>query len=119
MISLEKPRRFTVAIPFSITRCPCIVREMGYHSRVFDLLDERRLNKDEFQRTACVALWSQLWTVPRNVVPDWSCRRAVGNCEKGRKAVESNDKETDTIESDMKKLNKCYGGGGFSLFRKN
>ena len=95
-------------------------REMGYHSRVFDLLDERRLNKDELRELLVLLFGAGSLDGAPDVHTNWK-----GFVERVSEIVRKEEKQWNPMTKkltpwiDMKKLNKCYGGGGFSLFRKN
>mmetsp|Transcript_12167 Transcript_12167/g.23256 ORF Transcript_12167/g.23256 Transcript_12167/m.23256 type:complete len:414 (-) Transcript_12167:540-1781(-) len=95
-------------------------REMGYNHRIFDLLDERLLNKDELVDFMKLLLGPTYeWADPH---ADWK-----EFCKQVQHATESEAKQfnptTHKMEPwiDVKQLKKCYGSGrgGFRLFRKN
>jgi hypothetical protein len=95
-------------------------REMGYHHRVFDLLDERLLNKDELREFLELLFGgTKLGTAP-DIHTDWK-----GFVNVLKEVVKSEPMQWNPTTKkvgpwiDIKQLEKSYGKGGFRLFRKN
>jgi hypothetical protein len=95
-------------------------REMGYHHRVFDLLDERLLNKDELREFLELLFGApKLGTAP-DIHTDWK-----GFVSVLKEVIKAEPEQWNPATKkvgpwiDIKKLEKCYGTGGFRLFRKN
>jgi hypothetical protein len=96
----------------SLHRC----REMGYHNRLFDLLDERQLTKDEI-RDLCVLLFGQAQFdgVP-DPQADWAgFVEALSNIVKKEKHQWNPITKKVAPWVDIKKLNKAYGGSSCSV----
>lgn len=92
-------------------------REMGYHHRVFDLLDERQLNKDELVEFLSLLLGHHDWPDPHAEWKDF-VKVLQQVLDKEEKLFSP---RTRKLESwiDIKQLKKAYGSG-FRLFgRKN
>jgi hypothetical protein len=94
-------------------------REMGYNHRIFDLLDERLLNKDELKEFLTLLLGkSSLERAPDPNV-DWS-----GFLSAVTQAVRAEGKQWNPITRkvdywvDLKALDRSYGKRGFGLFRR-
>jgi hypothetical protein len=93
-------------------------REMGYHNRVFDLLDERQLNKDELREFLGVLFGLGALDGAPDVHTNWS-----GFLKELEVIVNREGKQWNPITKklspwiDMKKLKRAYGGGG-GLFRR-
>lgn len=92
-------------------------REMGYHNWLFDVLDERKLTKDELHNLFVIhfGMAQQFDGVP-NAQADWS------GFVKALSTIIMKEKSqwipvTKMIQPwlDMKKLNKAYGGGRSSV----
>lgn len=104
-------RWLTYGLP--LHRC----REMGYHHRIFDLLDERLLNKDELLEFVKLLFGPTdfAWTDPHADFKEF-CHQVEQVAK-----TESNqfNPYTQKMEPwiDVKQLKKCYGGG-FRLFGK-
>ena len=90
---------------------------MGYNHRIFDLLDERALNRDELVEFLTLLLGpAREWTDPH---ADWK-----EFCKQVQHAVETEAKQFNPTTHKMepwinvKQLKKCYasGGGVFRLF---
>ncbi|CAB9506711.1 expressed unknown protein [Seminavis robusta] len=88
------------------------MREMGYHDRVFDMLDERLLTKSEL-RDFCFLLFgeSNFDGVPDPSL-DWD-----GFIQNVERLLQSESLQWNPVKQRMKpwisvkKLNRCYGGG--------
>jgi hypothetical protein len=95
-------------------------REMGYHHRVFDLLDERLLNKDELREFLELLFGAEKLETAPDIHTDW---KGFVSALKEVVKVEPEQWNPTTKKVgpwvDIKKLEKCYGTGGFRLFRKN
>ena len=94
------------------------MREMGFHHRIFDLLDERRLSKDEL-REFCHVLFGH---GPMDEAPDpeadWKgfCE-LIARLQSKEKSVYNPHSQRMEPWIDLKKLNKEFGHGGwFGLF---
>ena len=100
------------------------VREMGYHHRIFDLLDERLLNKDELLEFVKL-LFGQRPAHPwPNPHVQWKEFLHEVETTVQRETKQFNPK-THKMEPwiDVKQLKRLYGsggggGGGFRLFKK-
>lgn len=91
-------------------------REMGYHHRIFDLLDERLLNKDELLEFVQLLLGpTREWPDPHS---QW--KEFVNELEN---ALALENKQFSPISRrivpwiDIKQLNRAFGSG-FRLFGK-
>ncbi len=95
-------------------------REMGYHHRIFDLLDERKLTMDELQEFLVLLFGEKEFDAVPDPQIDWR-----GFLKAVTKMVEQeqyhwnpiNHKVQPTIS--VTKLNKEYGGGLTSFFRRH
>lgn len=92
-------------------------REMGYHHRIFDLLDERLLNKDELLEFVQLLFGpTHEWSDPHGL---W--KEFVKQLEN---AMSAEVKQFNPISRkmepwiDVKQLKKAYGGGRMRLFGK-
>ena len=90
---------------------------MGFHHRIFDLLDERRLSKDEL-REFCHVLFGH---GPMDEAPDpeadWKgfCE-LIARLQSKQKLVYNPHSQRMEPWIDLKKLNKEYGHGGWFGF---
>jgi hypothetical protein len=94
-------------------------REMGYQHRIFDLLDERLLNKDELREFLQLLFGSTTLDNAPNLHSDWKGFVGVLSEVVKREGMQWNPiskKMGSWI--DMKQLQKAYGKGGFRLFGK-
>jgi hypothetical protein len=95
-------------------------REMGYNHRIFDLLDERLLNKDELKQFLTLLLGTSAMERAPDPNVDWSGFSAVV-----AQAVRAEKKQWNPVTRkadywvDLKQLEKAYGKKGFGLFRRN
>lgn len=88
------------------------LREMGYHERIFDMMDERMLTKGEL-RDFCVLLFGldQMDGVPDPSV-DWiGFMKSIESLLKRESSQWNPIKQKVMPWIDMKKLHKCYGDG--------
>jgi Mg-chelatase subunit ChlD len=91
-------------------------REMGYHDRLFDLLDERKLTKDELRDLFALLFGEAQFDGVPDPQADW-----VGFVKALSKIVEKEKGQWNPMTKkvqpwvDMKKLNKAYGGGSCSV----
>ena len=94
-------------------------REMGYHHRVFDLLDERLLNKDELVVFLQLVFGRSAMDGAPDPHADWKgFHDWVSRIVKAEpKQFNPNTKKSE-YWIDLKQLDKSYGKGGFRLFRK-
>jgi hypothetical protein len=87
-------------------------REMGYHHRIFDLLDERLLNKDELYEFLCLLFGKDALQSAPDIHADWS-----GFCNVLSKVVQQQGREWNPRTRrlgpwvDMQILNSTYGMG--------
>jgi hypothetical protein len=96
-------------------------REMGYQHRLFDLLDERRLNKDELLEFLTLLFGSAPFGNAPDINADWN-----GFFKVLEHVVKTESKEWNPVTHnlgpwiDMKQLSKMYGDkkGMFSFGRK-
>ena len=92
-------------------------REMGYHHRIFDLLDERLLNKDELVEFLKLLFGENSFVNIPDIHEDWK-----GFCKGLEKVLQKHGGQWNPNTHkmgywvDMKNLKKAYGGGGFRLF---
>ena len=86
------------------------IREMGFHNRLFDLLDERPLTRDEL-RDFCMLLFGndQFDGVPDPEVDFRGFADAVGKMVKKEKSHWNPVKRKVTPIINMEKLYKKYG----------
>jgi Mg-chelatase subunit ChlD len=89
------------------------MREMGFHHRLFDLLDERKLSKDELRDLFKILFGAGMAEAP-DPEADWK-----GFCETVGRLLSKERKQWNPITKrmepwiDMKKLNKAYGRRGW------
>jgi hypothetical protein len=94
-------------------------REIGYQNRIFDLLDERPLNKDEIYELCVMLFGSAVLNAP-DVHDNWN-----GFLEALSRFVDREQKHfnpiTRKIEGliNVKKLRNHFGGGLFGKFKRN
>jgi hypothetical protein len=94
-------------------------REIGYHHRLFDLLDERPLNKDEIKEFCCILFGADQFAEVPDVHEDW---KAFVNVV--RTVLTAEERQFNPISRkvgpwiDVKQLQKTFGGGLSRLFRK-
>jgi hypothetical protein len=87
-------------------------REMGYHNRLFDLMDERKLTKDEVKDYFDFLFGEESTQSMPNIHSDWR-----GFLESAQRLVDVESKQWNPITKklapwiDLKKLNKAYGTG--------
>jgi hypothetical protein len=90
------------------------MREMGFHHNIFDLLDERKLSKDELRDFCKILFGSGLMDEAADPEGDWK-----GFCETISRLLAAEKKQWNPITKrmepwiDMKRLNKEYGHGGW------
>lgn len=96
-------------------------REMGYHHRVFDLLDERLLSMDELDEFVNLLFGREAMHHAPHPKDDWS-----GFTRVLREVVRAEGMPLNPITRsemhwiDMEQLEKCYAKkSGFRLFRRN
>jgi hypothetical protein len=94
-------------------------REMGYHHRVFDLLDERELTIEELQEFLELMFGSSAFANAPNIHSDWKNFVAFLNT-----VVQNEERQwcphSKKLEGwiDMRKLNVVYGGGLLGSIRR-
>lgn len=90
-------------------------RELGYHDRLFDLIDERPLTKGEL-RDFCVLLFGTAYSEIPDPVVDWKgfMTYVQANLEQEQPQWNPLSKKTKPWIN-LKKMNKCYNGGGCSV----
>jgi hypothetical protein len=95
-------------------------REMGYHSRLFDLLDERSLNKDEVKEFCTLLFGESTFMKAPDVHSDWK-----GFCNFLATVLKDEKEQFNPVTKkmgpwiDIKKLKSSFGGGGLGgLFGK-
>lgn len=92
-------------------------REMGFHHRLFDLLDERKLTLGELRDIFALLFGEKELVGVPNPEVDWK-----GFASAVSKLVEEQAYQWNPITKkvqpwiNMKKLNKAYGGGGIGSF---
>lgn len=94
------------------------MREMGFHHRIFDLLDERKLSKDELREFCVILFGGTFLDVAPDPESDWK-----GFCNALSRALTQERKQYNSIHKkmepwiDVKKLHREYGHSGlFHLF---
>jgi hypothetical protein len=95
-------------------------RELGYQHRIFDLLDERPLNKDEVAEFCSLLFGPELLERAPDVHEEWNgFVKFVGAIQKDE-TLQFNPM-TKKLEPwiDVGKLKMAFGGGTMSLFRRN
>ena len=92
-------------------------REMGFHPRVFDLLDERLLNKDELLEFLKLAFGAAVIDKAPDVHTDWKsfCKFLQALLDLEMQHYNPRTKKM-CQWIDMKELNRCYGSGSFKNF---
>jgi hypothetical protein len=106
----ERNKYLNYALP--LHRC----REMGYHNRLFDLLDERQLTKDELRDLFLLLFGEAQFDDVPDPQADWD-----GFVEALSKIVQKEKRQWNPITKkvqpwvDMKQLNKAYGGSNCSV----
>jgi hypothetical protein len=94
-------------------------REMGYNHRIFDLLDERLLNRDELRQFLTLLLGRSAMERAPDPNVDWS-----GFSAAVAQAVRAEKRQWNPVTRraepwvDLKQLEKAYGKKGFGLFRR-
>lgn len=84
-------------------------REMGYHLRVFDMLDERALTKDEMAEF-CSVIFGEYWDGMPDPHADWDgFMHKLKGILKKEKEMYNPMKKRPTPLVDLKKINKEYG----------
>jgi hypothetical protein len=93
------------------------VREMGYHHRLFDLLDERLLNKDELRQVLIVLFGPEQLAQAPDVHTNWNGFIKVLT-QVVNKAGKQYNPNTRRLEPwiNIKQLNRTYRKGGFGCF---
>jgi hypothetical protein len=90
------------------------MREMGFHHTIFDLLDERKLSKDELRDFCKILFGSGLMDEAADPEGDWK-----GFCETISRLLAAEKKQWNPITKriepwiDMKRLHKEYGHAGW------
>jgi hypothetical protein len=91
-------------------------REMGFHNRLFDLLDERKLTKDELRDLFLLLFGDKQFDGVPDPQTDWA-----GFVEGLSKIVQKEKRQWNPITKkiqpwvDIKQLNKVYGGSSCSV----
>jgi hypothetical protein len=94
-------------------------REIGYHHRIFDLLDERPLNKDEIKEFCGILFGADQFAKAPDVHEDWK-----GFVMVVRTVLKAEEQQFNPITRkvgpwiDVKQLQKAFGGGLSRLFCK-
>ena len=90
-------------------------REMGYHHRVFDLLDERLLSMDELYEFLTLLFGKEAMRQAPKPKEDWA-----GFISVLHEVLRLEAKRSQIHWIDMDQLEKCYvKKGGFRLFKRN
>jgi hypothetical protein len=90
-------------------------REMGYHLRIFDMLDERKLTKDELCEFLSV-IFGEHWDGMPDPHVDWnSFMKELGRIVKKEKEMYNPIKKKPTPLVNLKKIEAQYGDGGGCL----
>lgn len=94
-------------------------REIGYQHRIFDLLDERPLNKDEIRDFCHVLLGREYFINAPDVHADWN-----GFCKVIVEALKLSSDHWNPLTNkmqpwiDMGQLKRAFGGGLRGIFKK-
>jgi hypothetical protein len=92
-------------------------REMGYHHRIFDLLDERQLNKDELLEFLQLVFGKDVFSDAPDMHVDWNGFEKVVHDAVQFEGVQWNAAlKKQTLWIDMKQLRKIYGHRKTGLF---
>ena len=95
------------------------IREMGYHDRIFDLLDERSLNKDEIKELCGLLFGEEMFMKAPDVHGDWKgFLNFLSNVLKDQKEQFNPITKKLGPWIDVKKLKSAFGGGLGGLFGK-
>eukprot|EP00549_Striatella_unipunctata_P009686 CAMPEP_0118678788 /NCGR_PEP_ID=MMETSP0800-20121206/3418_1 /TAXON_ID=210618 ORGANISM="Striatella unipunctata, Strain CCMP2910" /NCGR_SAMPLE_ID=MMETSP0800 /ASSEMBLY_ACC=CAM_ASM_000638 /LENGTH=250 /DNA_ID=CAMNT_0006574693 /DNA_START=579 /DNA_END=1331 /DNA_ORIENTATION=+ len=91
-------------------------REMGYYHRLFDLLDERKLTKNELKQFCMILFGNSVMDLMPDPDVDWKAfLLAVQGLMKGEEGQWNPAKKKVTPWIDLKKLNQCYGNGACTI----
>jgi hypothetical protein len=94
-------------------------REVGYQNRIFDLLDERPLNKDEVKEFCLVLFGSEHFMKCPDVHSDWN-----GFLKLLTKVIKDEKPQFNPITKrlapwiDVKALRNAFGGGVLGIFKR-
>ena len=96
-------------------------REIGYHHRIFDLLDERSLNKDEVKEFCSVLLGSESFQDCPDVHTDWNgFLKLLAHVVKGEQHHFNPLTQKLAPWIDVAHLKKSFGGGGvLGIFKRH
>jgi hypothetical protein len=90
-------------------------RELGYHDRLFDLIDERALTKGEL-RDFCVLLFGTEYDQIPDPLSDWAAFIDYVEQRIGHEKEQWNPRKKKLKPwISVKKLNKIYGGEGCTI----
>jgi|EP00521_Asterionellopsis_glacialis_P015048 Mg-chelatase subunit ChlD len=91
-------------------------REMGYHNRLFDLLDERMLTVDELRDFFFLLFGASAFDGVPDAQADWKgfCKSVSAMLKKEKKQWNPRTKKVEPW-IDMKKLQKCYKKGNCTI----
>ena len=93
-------------------------REQGLRHRIFDLLDERLLNKDELYEFMTLLFGSDVMTSVPDANTDWKgFKKALTNILQSSGNLYNPMSKKITPWVDMKQLDKCYPNVRGGLFR--
>jgi len=89
------------------------MREFGYHDRVFDLIDERKLTKSELRRFCTLLFGESNFDAVPDPNLDWSgFSREIGRLVSMEMNQWNPKKQRNSPWIDMRVLNKMYGHAG-------
>lgn len=109
----EEVRRQNPWLNYALPMHRC--RELGYHDRLFDLIDERPLTKGEL-RDFCVLLFGTEYSAVPDPVIDWKGFLSyVEDCLTREKVQWNPLSKKKKPWVSIKKLNRVYGGGACSV----
>ena len=95
-------------------------REMGFHPRVFDLLDERLLNKDELLEFLKQVFGEAVILKAPDIPTEWKKFATFLQALLDREMQHCNPRTKRMCQwIDMKELNRCYGGGFMNRLRRS
>lgn len=105
--------RFNPWLNYALSMHRC--RELGYHDRLFDLIDERALTKGELRDFSVLLFGTELSAVP-DPVSDWKGFLSYIQCELTHEGDQWNPiKKKPSPWINIKRLNRVYNGGACNI----
>mmetsp|Transcript_24760 Transcript_24760/g.23789 ORF Transcript_24760/g.23789 Transcript_24760/m.23789 type:complete len:98 (-) Transcript_24760:381-674(-) len=88
------------------------IRELGYHDRLFDLIDERPLTKGEIRDFICLIFGIHDFDIIPDPAADWAgFIKSIRQIQKSEKMQWNPIKKKKCAWINVKALNKTYGNG--------